>query len=241
MAGPEAAAGDYDAYANEYAASVTNRERGGVDGDPNGLLPGLLELLGDITGTLVLDAGCGDGYLARVLAARGAQVTGADISPRLVAAARAKDPLASIDYQVADLSQPWPRAAGSFDAVASYLALNDVREYRGFIATLAAALRRGGRLALALNNPYGAVIRQHVADYFESGAISPYRSLRAAGIKTYYYHRTLQDYLDAFLAAGLRLTKLADVTAHCSVHGPPTILPEGARFPCFMLLAFTKP
>ena len=241
MAVPEAAAGDYDAYTDQYTAAVGERERGGVDGDPYGLLPGLLELLGDITGARVLDAGCGDGYLARVLAARGAQVTGADISPRLIAAARAKDPGSAIDYRVADLSQPWPEPAGSFDAVASYLVLNDVRDYRGFIATLASALRPGGRLALALNNPYGAVIRQHVADYFDSGAVSPYRALWATGIKVFYRHRTLQDYLDAFLAACLRLTKLADVAAHCSLHGPPTILPEGAIFPRHMLLAFTRP
>jgi hypothetical protein len=57
----------------------------------------------------------------------------------------------------------------------------------------------------------------------------------------------LADYLDAFLAAGLRLTKLADIPAMASVHGPGTILPGGARFPRsprsprFMLLAFSKP
>jgi predicted RNA methylase len=32
-----------------------------VDGDPFGLLPPLLEILGDITGCQVLDAGCGEG------------------------------------------------------------------------------------------------------------------------------------------------------------------------------------
>ena len=70
------ASGDYDAYASQYAVNVAWREQGGVDGDPFGLLPPLLELLGDITGCRVLDAGCGEGYLARVLAARGARVTG---------------------------------------------------------------------------------------------------------------------------------------------------------------------
>jgi 2-polyprenyl-3-methyl-5-hydroxy-6-metoxy-1,4-benzoquinol methylase len=63
------AAGDYDPYADEYAANVTWREKGGADGDPFGIVPHLLELLGDVAGCHVLDAGCGDGYLARVLAA----------------------------------------------------------------------------------------------------------------------------------------------------------------------------
>jgi hypothetical protein len=50
--------------------------------------------------------------------------------------------------------QPMPDHAGHFDAVASYLVLNDVKDYRGFAATLAAVLKSGGRLVLALNNPH---------------------------------------------------------------------------------------
>ena len=235
------ASGDYDDYADEYAAYVAWREQAGPDADPFGLLLPLLDLLGDVAGRQVLDAGCGEGYLARWLAARGAHVTGIDLSARLIALARAKDPGGSIDYQVADLSQPLPSAAGRFDAVASYLVLNDVRDFRGFAATLAASLAPGGRLVLALNNPYSAVTDRHVTDYFDSGAVSRYRGLWQAGIRAHYYHRTLEDYLDAFLAGGLRLAKLADMPALADTHGPDAYLPPGGRFPRFMLLAFSKP
>jgi SAM-dependent methyltransferase len=235
------AAGDYDSYASQYAANVAWREQAGPGNDPFGLLPPLLELLGDITGRRVLDAGCGEGYLARVLAARGAHVTGIDLSPRLIELARAKDPGSGIGYRVADLSQPLPDMAGSYDAAASYLVLNDVTDYRGFAAALAASLKPGGRLVLALNNPYSAVIDRHVTDYFDSGAVSPYRGLWEAGIKTHYHHRTLENYLDALLATGLRLAKLADIPALADAHRPDACLPDGARFPRFMLLAFTKP
>jgi 2-polyprenyl-3-methyl-5-hydroxy-6-metoxy-1,4-benzoquinol methylase len=40
--------------------------------------PVLLRMLGDLRGRRVLDAGCGHGYFARMLAARGAQVTGVE-------------------------------------------------------------------------------------------------------------------------------------------------------------------
>jgi 2-polyprenyl-3-methyl-5-hydroxy-6-metoxy-1,4-benzoquinol methylase len=181
VAAADPAGGDYDGYDSAYAAAVARREQGGADADPFGILPGLLELLGPVDGRRVLDAGCGEGYLARALAARGAQVTGIDLSPRLIELARRKDPGGGIRYLVADLSRPLPESAGSFDAVASYLVLNDVRDYRGFVATLATVLKPGGRLALALNNPYGAVIHSHVADYFDSGAVSPYRGLWVSG------------------------------------------------------------
>jgi SAM-dependent methyltransferase len=235
------ASGDYDDYADEYATYVDWREQAEPDGDPFGLLLPLLDLLGDIDGRRVLDAGCGEGYLARALAARGARVTGIDLSSRLIALARAKDPSGEIDYQVADLSQPVPAAAGRFDAAASYLTLNDVRDYRGFAATLGASLAPGGRLVLALNNPYSAVPDRHVTDYFDSGAVSRYRGLWEMGIRAYYHHRTLENYLDAFQAGGLRLAKLADAPALADAHGPGAYLPPGGRFPRFMLLAFSKP
>jgi 2-polyprenyl-3-methyl-5-hydroxy-6-metoxy-1,4-benzoquinol methylase len=233
--------GQYDDYAVEYRAYVAKRERGGVDSDPLGMR--LLDLLGDVGGLRVLDAGCGDGYLARMLAARRARVTGVDISPRLIEMARRLDRADQISYLVADLTAPGPvlAVASSFDAAASYLVLDDLEDYRGFAATLGAVLKPGGRLVLAFNNPYGGVIRKHVADYFDSGATHPYRRLWAAGVKTCYHHRTLQEYFEAFGAAGLIVTRLVDLPARASVPGPDTILPAGTRFPRFMLLALVKP
>jgi SAM-dependent methyltransferase len=232
-------ASDYDSFADELARYTAAREERGVAGD--GLLRELLELLGDVTGLRVLDAACGDGYLTRVLADRGARATGIDIGSRLIERARRRDPDGSIDYRVGDLGKAMPGEHASFDAVVSFLALNDVIDYRGFIATIAGLLRPGGRLVVAFNSPYGSVVRGNVPDYFDSGATSPYRGLWAAGIKTYLQHRTLEDYLDAFIAAGLQLTKLADSRDHCFDPRPESILPDGFRFPRFLLLAFTKP
>ena len=42
------------------------------------LNPVLLRMLGDVSGRRVLDAGCGHGYLSRMLADRGAQLTGVE-------------------------------------------------------------------------------------------------------------------------------------------------------------------
>jgi hypothetical protein len=61
------------------------------------------------------------------------------------------------------------------------------------------------------------------------------------GIKVYYHHRTLEEYLDAFLSPGLRLVKLADLTARADQHPPHAIVPDGDRFPRFMLLGFVRP
>jgi SAM-dependent methyltransferase len=231
----------YDDYTAEYAAYVALREQGGVDGDP--LMPPMLALLGDLSGRSVLDAGCGEGYLARILAARGARVVGIDLAPRLIDLARARDPAGSIDYRVADLSVPLPADVGPFDAVASCFVLNDVEDYRGFAATLACLLKPGGCAVLSFNNPSAYVVRKRLAaHYFASGTTHPC-GLAAAGINVTFYHRTLGEYLDAFLSAGLALTRLMDVdhlaVAADRLAGRP--VPEGEELPHYMVLAFSKP
>jgi hypothetical protein len=67
--------------------------------------------------------------------------------------------------------------------------------------------------------------------------------LSAAGIEVSFYHRTLGEYLDAFLAAGLQLTKLLDVDYPeiATVRAADGSLPEGEKLPRFMILAFAKP
>ena len=157
----------------------------------------------NVSGLTVLDAGCGEGYLSRILAQRGAQVTGIDISPRLVEMARAKDPDGAITYQVADLSQPLPAYQAHFDLIASYFVLNDVYDYQGFLATLSASLKPGGRLVIFMNNPYSLVVRGHVTDYFAaSGQMFPYRGMTEEGVAVHFWHRTMEEYLSASCVAG---------------------------------------
>ena len=48
------------------------------------LNPCVEKLLGDVRGKKLLDAGCGEGYLARYYAKKGAEVTAIDLSQRLI-------------------------------------------------------------------------------------------------------------------------------------------------------------
>ncbi len=89
--------------------------------------------------------------------------------------------------------------------------------------------------------PYSAVTDRHVTDYFDSCAVSPYRGLSESGIQTYHHHRTLENYLDAFHAGGLRLTKLTDVLTRADSRRLDAYLPVRRPLPRYMLLAFSKP
>jgi SAM-dependent methyltransferase len=226
----------WDASAAAYGQFIARRERTDLEQDP--ILSRMLDLLGELAGRAALDACCGEGFLARVLAAHGAHVTGVDLSPRLIELARAKDPQHTIAYHVADLSCPLPSFAARFDRIGSHLALNDVADHRGFAASLASLARPGARVVLALNSPYSAVVRGHVADYFANGALGFYGGLAEQGIRAHYYHRTLEEYLDAFLDVGFRVAKLVDVPDRAEL---VWLLPSHCRFPRFMILAFDAP
>ena len=78
-----------------------------------------LQLLGEVRGKRILDAGCGEGRFARMLAERGAAVTAIDLSRRMLELARAHEAKArlGIEYvqmSMTDLSQ---FADESFDGV----------------------------------------------------------------------------------------------------------------------------
>lgn len=109
----------------------------------------VLDLMGDLAGAHVLDAGCGDGVLICAVASRGAVATGVDPDPAMLAAARArasKDGIkaAFLDGRVERL--PFPDA--SFDVVAAITVLCFVSDAAGALREMARVLRPGGRLVL---------------------------------------------------------------------------------------------
>src|SRR4030095_9263600 len=150
------------------------------------IIPQVLEMIGDTEGLTVLDAGCGEGIVSRLLAERSASVTGIDISPRFIEFARERDVTKHIHYEVHDLSQPLPQYEGAFDLIVSNMVLNDVPDYRGYITTLSQLLKANGRIVLSMNNPYSAVLREKVESYFDSDKAVLYGMARD-GIAVYYF------------------------------------------------------
>jgi 2-polyprenyl-3-methyl-5-hydroxy-6-metoxy-1,4-benzoquinol methylase len=229
----------YNEFASQYTAMITAQEKAGMQ--PGSNMSRFLQVVGDVSGLTVLDAGCGEGYLSRILSQRGAHVTGIDVSAPLVEIARTKDFADQITYQIADLSQPLPTYQDHFDLITSFFVLNDIYDYRGFLTTLGSVLKRAGRLVLFMNNPYSFVVRSFVTDYFTSGAF-PYRGMAELGVKVHFYQRTLEEYLDASISAGFQLQRLVDVpTPEGSFkRRDDTLIPKGYHFPFFTILSFVK-
>src|SRR5438270_4689927 len=90
--------------------------------------PAMLEAIGTADGLAVLDAGCGEGYLARMLASRGATVTGIDFSARLIEAARAQNTTDGlpVTFDVGTVDD-LPYADSAFDLVVCNHLMNDLQ------------------------------------------------------------------------------------------------------------------
>ncbi len=104
---------------------------------------------GDLTGRLVLDAGCGGGRYARLLGHHGARVVGVDLSAAVEKAAELCAELPEVAIVQADLLD-LPVAEGAFDLVYSIGVLHHTPDPRRAFAQIARRVKPGGRLAVWL-------------------------------------------------------------------------------------------
>lgn len=118
--------------------------------------PALLTACGDVRGLRVLDLACGDGWLCRKLAERGATVVGVDVSGEQVAVARASgDEGGRVDYRVMDAARvdrvDW---GGRFDLATACMSLQDMPEPGAVLRAAREVLAPDGLLACSVPHPF---------------------------------------------------------------------------------------
>ena len=142
-------------YWNENADAWTRLSRAGYDVYRDHVnTPAFLGMLPDIEGLDVLDIGCGEGHNTRLLADRGARVTGIDIAERFIGHARdaeRREPR-DITYQIASAVE-LPFADATFDATTSFMALMDVPESDRALGEAYRVLKPGGFFQFSITHP----------------------------------------------------------------------------------------
>ena len=104
----------------------------------------VLEQLGTREGTTLLDIGCGSGYAAAMASVLGAEVTGVDITPELLAIARERVAAATFIRGGMD-ALPFPDAA--FDVAVGFNAFPFAEDPERAVAEAARVVRAGGLVA----------------------------------------------------------------------------------------------
>jgi ubiquinone/menaquinone biosynthesis C-methylase UbiE len=228
VSNPVAPAADYDSFAAAYSASNENNLFNAYYARPE-----MLRLAGDVAGLKVLDAGCGAGPLMDALRARGAVVSGFDLSPAMVELARRRLG-ETADVRVADLGAPLPYPDDAFDLVVASLSLHYVEDWASALAELRRVLEPGGRLVVSIIHPTVYAIVYPDADYFALTQYSEDYDFGEGTVWMTYWHRPLQDVINSFIDAGFGIKAVTEPPPAADT--PAELLPteDGRSFICFL-------
>src|SRR5579884_2727619 len=210
------------------------------------VLPAMLELAGTVADCDVCDIACGQGFVSRALARRGARVTGADISDRLLDLARGyegSEPL-GIHYVHDDAETLRTLPDGRFDLVTCSMALMNFPDLTGAFRAAHRVLRLGCRYVFIITHPCfqtphsgwvstddGRQVRQ-ITDYFAEGY---WMATRADDVRSRKgeHHRTLSAYLNGLMDTGFALDRILEPRASGK---SAEIYPGRAHVPAFLAI-----
>ena len=196
----------YDRLARVWASTTD-------DGPFNGLLerPALRSLVPrPLTGSTVLDAGCGSGAQCEWLLGEGAEAMGVDLSPLMVDEARRRC-AGRGRFLVADLAQPLPFESQSFDGITCSLALHYLKDWCVPLRSFATLLRPSGWAVISLDRPFGPPTASQRGGYFDTELVADTWHKGDVEVTQCFWRRPLSMAMDAFADAGFVLDRLVEL------------------------------
>lgn len=201
------------AYDNAVSSFLSAWDPEGDPGRKYLLNPTIFRMLGPIAGKHIMDAGCGQGYLSRLMASAGAKVTGIEPARHFIDYARQseeKKPL-GVHYLQRDLSRLGEVDGHPFDAVVANMVLLEIADWEAAMANCLGALRAGGLFIFSLLHPcwppnatttWESNRRIELVEYLQ-----PYEIPSAYGVN---FHRPLSNYLNYALGLGASIKEIAE-------------------------------
>ncbi|MEJ3655518.1 class I SAM-dependent methyltransferase [Actinomycetes bacterium KLBMP 9759] len=175
--------------------------------------PVIREIVEPLAAGVAVDAACGTGRLAAMLAERGHRVIGVDSSPDMLGRARTR--VAGAEFRLGDLDA-LPLADATADLVVCALALTHVADLRPAFAEFARVLRPGGHLVISDIHP----------DRVLRGKVPTVRDAEGRPGRVVAHHHLVGDFLRAALAAGLCVRRFEEPVLDA---GPPPEAPAAPR------------
>jgi 2-polyprenyl-3-methyl-5-hydroxy-6-metoxy-1,4-benzoquinol methylase len=205
------------------------------------LNPAIFALLGDVNGKQVLDAGCGQGYLCRLLARKGAVVTGVEPAESWYqhAVQREQGERLGITYVQEDLST-LTGFHDAFDDVVANMVLMDIPDYEAAIHNCIAALKPRGSLVFSIAHP---CFEESSSEWVRKGYVEVREYLHEYATKQsfgYLFHRPLSSYINLVIREGCVLRQIVEPQLRREFAQPGTAHERNAHVPSFLLVHATK-
>lgn len=222
----------FDAFAEDY-------EQHAATSAYNALYdrPAVLDLLGDVSGRRILDAGCGPGLYAEELLARGAEVIAFDESSDMVRLANARlGHRASV--RVHDLCNPldWIDP-DSCDGAVLALVIHHVEDRVFALRELHRVLRPGGFLVVSTHHPVVDWLRRG-GSYFTT---EPIEETWSRGWQVRYWRQPLTEICAEFSQAGFVIERLVEPRPHPAMAEQyPEDHDQLQQAPAFMMFRLLK-
>jgi ubiquinone/menaquinone biosynthesis C-methylase UbiE len=220
----------WEANAENFAALIDDK---GTPHHQKILNPCVEKLLGDVEGKRLLDAGCGEGYLSRYYAQRGADVVGVDISEKMITICKQKSKKQQIEFFVGDVCNLVLFKDSSFDLVLSNLVLLNIPCFKEALLEFFRILKFKGILVFSVVHPAFNVFGPGRWELGEKDPDSRRRKGRYFVLDNYFeekeymiqwqtrsgtpfpkqfsfFHRTISTYFKALARAGFRVASLEE-------------------------------
>ncbi len=226
----------YETLADSYSALIDHKPHNAYYDRPN-----TLSLVGEVKGKRVLDAACGPGKYAEILINQGAEVTGFDISPRMIEHANERNQEKGIFF-VQDLSQSFTTLKDkSFDTVLCALAMHYIEDWSLTMQEFYRVLKPNGQLVISIEHPFFEHLYFKSERYFEVEPVKCTWNGFGQPVEINSYRRPLQECLAPLIENGFSIDKLLEpkpVKAFEQLD--PKHYKELNEFPAFMCISAIK-
>lgn len=201
------------------------------------------------TGLAVLDAGCGEGYLCRLLARQGHKMRGIDLNPKLIEAAlkeETKKPF-GIEYAVGNIKK-LPYKDSSFDAVVSNHSINELDDPKKALFEFSRVLKRGGRMILFFLHPCFDLNPEDIKEKFPQYYFQKVKIIRecflVSGIRSpssySYLHLSLSEWTELIKKAGFSIQGIKEPHPSAAEMENDAWWKENFNKPLFILIEAQK-
>ena len=221
---------------NDAAESWADFVRKGKDYYREGLNnPAAFKLIGKVTGLTVLDLACGEGYNTRILAKKGAKVTGVDLSEKMIELAIEKEAAQNlgITYIACDAAHMTALPSSHFDLATCFMSLQDIEQLEDTISEIARLLKTNGRFIFSIPHPCFEELVKDIKGWrwrnksaahteeeteLEKGTYSNNVEFEihwtmerlTQPFRTVSFHRTISDYSQALFQNGFHISRLVE-------------------------------